>query len=137
VTLSVTRVFPALSFTTPVGALQAPGDASRWFVVEQGGKVRVFANQSAAASTSDFIDLSARITCCGEAGLLGLAFHPGYPADPRVYLTYTTTVGNQLVLRLAEYRSADDGVTLDPSSERVLMQINQPERLWARREIDC
>jgi glucose/arabinose dehydrogenase len=32
-----------------------------------------------------------------------------------------------LVSRLAEYRSADGGVTLDPSSERVLMQINQPE----------
>jgi glucose/arabinose dehydrogenase len=127
VTLSVTRVFPALSFSMPIGAMQAPGDASRWFIVEQGGRVRVFANQSGAASASDFIDLSARVTCCGEAGLLGLAFHPRYPVNPRAYLSYTTTVGGQLVSRLAEYRSADGGVTLDPSSERVLMEINQPE----------
>ena len=107
--------------------MQAPGDASRWFVVEQGGKVRAFANQSGAASASDYIDLSAIVTCCGETGLLGLAFHPDYPANPRVYLSYTTTVGGQLVSRLAEYRSADGGVTLDPTSERVLMQVNQPE----------
>jgi glucose/arabinose dehydrogenase len=127
VTLSVTRVFPALSFNMPVGAVQAPGDASRWFIVEQGGKVRVFTNQSGAASSSDFIDVSTRVTCCGETGLLGLAFHPGYPADPRVYLSYTTTVGSQLVSRLAVYRSTDGGVTLDSSSERVLMQINQPQ----------
>jgi glucose/arabinose dehydrogenase len=127
VTLSVTRVFPALSFIMPVGAMQAPGDASRWFVVEQGGRVRVFANQSGAASTSDFIDLSARVTCCGETGLLGLAFHPDYPANPRVYLSYTATVGGQLVSRLAEFRTADGGATLDPSSERLLMQINQPQ----------
>ena len=141
VTLGVTRVFPALSFNMPVGALQAPGDASRWFIVEQGGTVRVFVNQSGAASTTVFVNLTGRVTCCGETGLLGLAFHPGFPADPRAYLSYTTTVGGQLVSRLAELRSADGGATLDPSSERLLMEINQPEkqpqrrahRLWARR----
>jgi hypothetical protein len=36
VTLTVQRVFPALSFTFPVAMLQAPNDATRWFVVEQG-----------------------------------------------------------------------------------------------------
>jgi glucose/arabinose dehydrogenase len=128
VTLGVTRVFPSLSFSMPVGALQAPGDASRWFVIEQAGKVRVFANQGSSATTSDFIDVGARVTCCGETGLLGMAFHPGFPADPRAYLSYTTTVGGQLVSRLAEFSSADGGLTLDPSSERVLMQINQPQK---------
>lgn len=127
VTLGVARVFPALSFSMPVGALQVPGDASRWFVVEQGGKVRVFDNQSGVASARDFVDLTARVTCCGETGLLGLAFHPGFPADPRAYLSYTATAGGQLVSRLAEYRSADGGATLDPASERVLMEINQPQ----------
>ena len=128
VTLGITRVFPALRFTMPVGALQAPGDARRWFIVEQGGTVRVFANQPDAASTSAFIDLTSRVTCCGETGLLGLAFHPLFPSDPRAYLSYTTTVGGQLVSRLAEYRSADGGATLDPASARVLMEINQPEK---------
>ena len=43
-TLSAVRAFPNLSFTHPVELLQAPGDGSRWFVVEQAGTVRVFDN---------------------------------------------------------------------------------------------
>jgi glucose/arabinose dehydrogenase len=125
--LGVTRVFPALTFSMPVGALQAPGDASRWFVVEQGGHIRVFANQAGTSSFTDFLDLSGRVTCCGETGLLGLAFHPNFPADPRAYVSYTATVGAQLVSRLAEYRSNDGGATLDPASEVILLQVNQPE----------
>src|SRR5262245_16353851 len=34
--------FTSLSFSSPIAMLQAPGDASRWFVVEQGGAVRKF-----------------------------------------------------------------------------------------------
>ncbi len=126
-TLGVTRAFAALSFSMPVGALQAPGDAGRWFVVEQAGHIRVFANQPATASSSDFLDISGRVTCCGETGLLGLAFHPDFPTDTRAYVSYTATTGGQLVSRLAEFRTNDGGATLDPSSEVILLQVNQPE----------
>jgi len=96
-TLSAVRVFPALSFVQPVEMLQAPGDSSRWFVVEQGGTVRVFSNQNNVASTTTFVDISANVTCCSETGLLGMAFHPGFPAtDQRAYLSYTATVNGQL-----------------------------------------
>jgi len=50
VQLSVERVFPALTFSAPVAMLQAPNDTSRWFVVEQGGVVRVFQNVPAVAA---------------------------------------------------------------------------------------
>jgi glucose/arabinose dehydrogenase len=126
-TLSVTRAFAALTFNMPVGALQAPGDASRWFVVEQAGHIRVFANQAGTASSADFLDISGRATCCGEAGLLGLVFHPNFPTDPRAYVSYTATVSGQLVSRLAEYRTQDAGATLDPASEVILLQVSQPE----------
>ncbi len=126
-TLSVTRAFAALTFSMPVGALQAPGVSSHWFVVEQAGHIRVFANQAGTASFTDFLDISGRVTCCGETGLLGLAFHPNFPTDPRAYVSYTTTVGGQLVSRLAEYRTSDAGATLDPASEVILLQVNQPE----------
>lgn len=126
-TLGVTRVFPALSFSAPVGALQAPGDASRWFVIEQAGRVRVFANQAGASVASDFLDIRARVSWGGETGLLGMAFAAQFPADPRVYLSYTAIEGAQLVSRLAEFRSADGGQTLDPASETILLRVNQPE----------
>ena len=82
--LLVNRVFPALTFAAPVGALQAPGDTSRWFVVEQAGRIKVFANQTSTSAAADFLDLGAEVSCCGEMGLLGVAFHPLFPTNPRV-----------------------------------------------------
>jgi len=58
--IEVTRVYPALAFTNPVLAAQAPGDDARWFVVEQAGRVLVFDNLDTVAATSVFIDITAR-----------------------------------------------------------------------------
>ena len=89
IALGVQRVFPNLSFANPVAMLQAPGDDSRWFVVEQGGVVRVFANNSATSTADTFVDIANLVTAGGEMGLLGMAFHPAFPTNPRVYLSYT------------------------------------------------
>ncbi len=128
-TLSAVRAFPALGFTHPVELLQAPGDNSRWFVVEQAGTVRVFDNVDSADTPINFIDIVARVSPDGgETGLLGMAFHSGFPvSDQRAYLAYTARVGPQLVSRLAEFRTADGGTTLDPASEQILLTVNQPE----------
>ena len=125
VTLAVQRVFPNLSFSSPVGLLQAPGSASRWFVIEQAGRVRQFVNDAATSASTSFVDISARVRSGGEMGLLGLAFHPQFPTDPRVYLSYTTG-DPQLVSRISEFRSTDGGQTLDAASERILLTVNQP-----------
>jgi glucose/arabinose dehydrogenase len=128
VQLSVERVFPALSFSAPVAMLQAPNDTSRWFVVQQGGVVRVFPNLPAVApaDVSDFIDISGRVTFAGEAGLLGMAFHPNFPRDPRVYLFYSRTDAGSLRSRLSEFTAAIGGATLDPNSEMPLITLPKP-----------
>jgi glucose/arabinose dehydrogenase len=110
----------------PVSLQQAPGDSSRWFVVEQGGRVMTFANQANVATASAFVDISARLESGGEEGLLGLAFHPQYPTNPRVYLSYTARA-NTLVSRISEFQSTDGGATLNASTERVLLTVRQPE----------
>jgi uncharacterized repeat protein (TIGR03806 family) len=126
VTLATERAFPNLpAFSSPVLMLQAPGDATHWFVVEQGGRVRVFDNQAGVASSSQFVDITSRVRSGGEQGLLGMAFHPGYPADPRVYLSYTNAT-NGLVSRISEFRTRDGGLTLDPTTELVLLTVPQP-----------
>ena len=127
VTLAVARVNPALAFSAPVGALQAPGDSSRWFVIEQAGHVRVFANQAGTSVAGDFLDVSGRVSFSGEAGLLGMAFHPQFPVDPRVYISYTAVESGQLVSRLAAYQTRDGGLTLDATSEVILLRVKQPE----------
>ncbi len=128
--VSLQRYAPALSFTRPIGLLQAPGDGSRWYVIEQDGLIRTFL--AANPTTADtFADLRARVASVGdgagnETGLLGLAFHPDFPTDPRVYLAYTAAEPLRLVV--AEMRTAaGDAARLDPVTERVLLAIHQPQ----------
>lgn len=123
--LAVQRAFPALSFKSPVALLQAPGNPQRWYVVEQGGTVRSFANDASAATSTLVLDLTARVVSGGETGLLGVAFHPNFPTDPRVYVSYTGGSA-PLQSRISEFRSNDAGATIDPSSERILLTIDQP-----------
>jgi glucose/arabinose dehydrogenase len=122
----VQRVFPALNFTQPVAMLQAPGDATRWFVVEQAGIVRVFANTPQVATSSVFADITDRVTNGGEMGLLGMAFHPDFPTNPRVYLSYTNEAGTDRFSRISEFTVDLNGNFL-PGSEIVLLRIRQPE----------
>ena len=49
---------------------------------------------------SPFLDISDEISSGGERGLLGLAFHPGFPDDPRVFVDYTNVDGNTVVASL-------------------------------------
>lgn len=124
--ITTTRAFPALSFSSPVDLLQAPADSSRWFVVEQGGVVRTFASADSTSTSSVFLDITARVRSGGETGLLGFAFHPRFPTDTRVFVSYTTG-SSAIVSRISAFRTADGGLTIDPSSEQVLMSVNQPE----------
>jgi len=128
VTIGVEPAFAGLSFNSPAAMLQVSADSSRWFVVEQAGRVRVFDNDPMVAASSVFINISDRVTFAGETGLLGMAFHPDYPSDPRVYLFYSHTDASAgLVSRLAEFSTSDGGLTLDPASERILLTIDKPE----------
>jgi len=118
--------FPALSFAAPVAMKQLPNDGSRWYLVEQGGIIHVFDNDPAVAESGVFVDLSSRVHFDGEAGLLGLAFHPDFVSNGRVFLNFSELVGDEVRSVTAEFTSADGGQTLDPDSERVLMTVDKP-----------
>ena len=112
--------------------LQLKGDSSRWFVVERFGTVRVFNNDPAVTTTSDVLNITSRVeSSCAECGLLSMAFHPDFPATPRVYLFYTglersmegTNKGPNSYL--SEFTSRDGGLTLDPDSERKILTLHK------------
>ena len=123
--LETPRVFAGLTFASPVAMLQPPNDASRWYVVEQAGRIQVFENDPVAATADVFVDLTARVLNEGEAGLLGMAFHPEFAVNGRVFLNYTESVGGQVRSVTSEFTSADGGQSLDPASERVLLTLNK------------
>ncbi len=121
--LETPRAFASLTFDSPIAMKQAPNDASRWFVAEQGGRIRAFDNDPDANSAVDFVDLRGRVHVSGEAGLLGMAFHPDFAANGLVYLNFSELVGGVVRSVTAEFASADGGQTLAPASERVLMTV--------------
>jgi glucose/arabinose dehydrogenase len=124
--IAVEQVFTQLAFDQPLLMLQAPGDDTRWFVVEREGAVRIFPNDPDAAlgDVETFIDLTASVDSGpGEAGLLGMAFHPDFPATDQVFLSYTR-IGLESVIS----RFTVDAATgnLDPASEEILLTVPQP-----------
>jgi len=124
--LETQRTFANLAFESPVAMKQAPNDASRWFVAEQGGRIRAFDNDPDADTAADFVDLRGRVHLSGEAGLLGMAFHPDFTTNGLVYLNFSELVGGEVRSVTAEFASADGGQTLAPASERVLMTVAKP-----------
>jgi len=101
------NAFTGLTFSAPVAVATPPGETNRLFVVEQAGRIIVLPDlQSPAKET--FLDISTKTAYGGEEGLLGLAFHPGYATNGRIFLYRTvtaTTAGhtNQLHDRLSEF----------------------------------
>ncbi len=108
---------------------QAPGDSTRWFVVEQTGRIDVFANDPNTLSEALFLDITDRVDASDqEAGLLGLAFHPQFPATPEVFVSYTATGpggGVPYISRISRFLSLDGGLTLQAASEEILLTIDQ------------
>ena len=118
--IQLQRVFPNLTFNQPVAMLQAPGDDSRWFVLQKGGTLRVFPN-TANPTASTFISLT--VNANSEGGLLGMAFHPQWAANRQAFLSFTE--GSPMVSVVARFTSTDNGVTLNPTRTDII-RVNQP-----------
>ena len=73
------------------------------------------------------LDIRDRVVFRNVHGLLGLAFHPNYPTDPRAWVAYThETSPDVIVLRISEFVTADSGATLNAASEQIVFQMAQP-----------
>jgi glucose/arabinose dehydrogenase len=102
-------------------AIAAPNDGSdRLFVAEQGGRIWLIRDGTRAETA--FLDIADRVRAGGEQGLLGLAFHPTFPEDPRFFVYYSDRGGRQVV---AQYQvPAPDADRADPASETVLLRMD-------------
>jgi len=108
-------------FSQPVQMLHAGDGSGRLFVVEQAGRIRLIDDGVVAAAP--FLDISDRVSCCGERGLLGLAFPPGFSSKRHFYVNYTDASGDTVVAR---YRLTGNPSVADRSSEEVILTIDQP-----------
>src|SRR5205085_11931490 len=86
------RLVPLGTFDQPLYVAQPPGDRHDLFVVEQTGRIEVL--HEGTRASQPFLDLSRRISCCDEQGLLSMAFAPDYARSGRFYVDYTDAAGD-------------------------------------------
>jgi glucose/arabinose dehydrogenase len=113
--LRLAKVVSGLDQPTYVAV--APGDPRRLYVVEQPGRIRTVRG---GRVTGTFLDIRRLVSCCGERGLLSVAFHPRYAANRLFYVDYTDTRGDT---RVVEYRAR---AGKRPVRVRQLLHVDQP-----------
>ncbi len=113
-----------------VGAFDQPvyvtndGDA-RLFVVERPGRVMVVPDTAdPSGGPQVFLDITDRVgSSSSEQGLLSVAFPPDAHQGSYVYASYTGTNGQTVISR---FDVAEDGLSADPDSERLVLTQDQP-----------
>jgi glucose/arabinose dehydrogenase len=140
----------ATNLAAPLYAISPPGDASRLFVLEQNGLIRVIQNGTLLSTPA--LDITNRVqpplnanSPNDERGLLGLAFHPGYtnPASPGYRTLYTynselipagtmptypvpTTATNNFKNVVNEWKiSSTNANVVDPDSRREVISFGK------------
>ena len=114
----------ATGLDQPLGLTSPPRDP-RIIVVEQTGRLRMI--KDGALLPAAFLDLSGAagpILGGGERGLLGVAFHPQFATNRKLYVNFTRKPDGDTVI--AEYTAIAGTDTADPASRRDLLTIDQP-----------
>jgi glucose/arabinose dehydrogenase len=107
----------------PIGITAAGDGSGRLFVNERTGEIRVV-EADGSLRAAPFVDLSNRVLAGGERGLLGVAFHPDFAENRRLFVHYSR--GGDGATVVSELHAAADLQSADPASERVLLTVSQP-----------
>jgi glucose/arabinose dehydrogenase len=104
-------------------AITHAGD-TRLFITQQRGAILIW--DGTRILPTPFLDITSLALCCGERGLLSVAFHPNYKQNGFFFINYTETAGPGTTV-IARYRvSQTDPNRADPASAKVLLRIPQP-----------
>ena len=134
---NVTLELIAEGLTAPLVTKDPDDGSGRLFVVDQIGLIYVIDEEDNLLETP-FLDLRNTIVSLNpgydERGLLGMAFHPDYSNNGRFFVYYSGPLrpeapgGWNHTSILAEYLVSEDDPNLaDPESERVILEVDQPQ----------
>ena len=123
VAFSLEEPFPNLpNFESPIFFTAVPLPGTRFVVVEQTGRVRVFAPSFSVSATSVILDVSSLIVAGGERGLLGFAFDPNFNTNHFIYVYYTRAGDGTIVV--ARYTWNPNTPTAN--SPKIILTVDHP-----------
>ena len=112
------------AYTQPTHVTAPIGD-DRLFIVEKRGTIRIV--DDGAVLSTPFLDVSPFVVNAGEKGLLSMAFHPDYATNGRFFVYHSGDgPGEDHTSYVVEYRVSGDPDVADPTSRRVVIDIDQP-----------
>lgn len=107
--------------------MQAPGDDTRWYVLEKGGTIYwIDANNNNTSTKNVYINLTNVVDTQSEGGVLGMAFHPDYLFNGEVYLSFTVPTSEPMTSVIARYTESFNGNSLNTSSRQDILTLEQP-----------
>lgn len=107
-------------FSSPVFITDANDGTDRYFIVEQTGRIKIWVPGSGVRGTA-FLNIADEISIGSERGLLGLAFHPGFETNRKLYVFYTRGDGDLVVREYKTRRSNPNRVK--ESTKRQVLRI--------------
>ncbi len=127
----------AAGLTAPVDIADPNDGTGRLFVAEQSGTIRVLMPDGGVGA-EPWLDLGGAmvplIEGFDERGLLGLALHPDFAANGRLFVTYSAPLrdgappGWNYTRRISEFTVAPGADRVDPGTERVVISLDWPSR---------
>lgn len=120
----------ATGFDAPLDVEFAP-DGDRRYVADQGG--RVFVVDENGLRDEPFLDLRDSVVTGSETGLLGIALHPNFAENRRVFVRYSASPRSGTpndyshTFVLSEFEATADGTQADRDSERTILTIPEPQ----------
>lgn len=106
----------------PLHITHANDNTGRLFVVEQEGAVRIIKN--GVLLPEPFLDIQERVGCCGEQGLLSIAFPPDFVNKQHFYVNYTDRIGDTTIARF--HVRPENVNRADAESEEIILTVAQP-----------
>jgi subtilase family serine protease len=104
-----------------LGLTNAGDGSGRLFILTQQGEILIHAGGQILPTP--FLDIRTEVLCCGEQGLLGLAFHPQYETNGFFFVYYTDPTGANVVARYSVWNDAN---VADSDSRAILFSDLQP-----------
>ena len=128
--VSFQRVYQNVQLAAPMMMAQIPGDGSRWFVALRDGRIVSFSSTAPANTPTEVANVATLsgmpVQGQSEGGLLGLAFHPSFAQNGKLYVTWVTTGGGTNFRSLVGVLTSTNNGTSFTSYETILGPFDQP-----------